>query len=196
MANIILTLFYTIVITTIIGANTVFAKETTMSTNVVSASEVKMEGKTYFVDKVSINAPAKVIWNILVDYPHMSGVFSEVTDCRVLAERSRGKTVFMEVRPLPPFPNYKYTIETTENYPKSIEWHRIAGDFKTNQGVFSLEPQENGRSTLVTFSKCIEIDLPFSQMIIKHNLTTFMPKNLRALKAKAEGTAVEIISAK
>ncbi len=196
MARINRAFIYTIIIATIICSHRVYARETIMPASVVSESEQKIQGKTYFVHKVRIDASPKVIWNILVDYPNISEIFSEVTDCRVLAEGSNTKTVFMEVKPLPPFPLYKYTIQTKETYPQSIEWQCVSGDFKTNQGAFTFEPQNNGKSTLVTFSKCIEMNLPFSQFIIKHNLTTFMPKNLRALKAKAEGAPVETISAK
>ncbi len=77
-------------------------------------------------------------------------------------------------------------MEVHESAPRSMEWHRLKGDFKEVEGFWKLEPTEYGRHTMVTYGSYVNGGFLMPQILIRRQFHKDMPEALAALKNKAE----------
>jgi hypothetical protein len=80
---------------------------------------------------------------------------------------------------------FDYVLEVKET-PGYIEWHRVSGAFKRNEGFWKLEPIDCGRATLVTYAKYVDSGLMFSQSLVNHELRLSLSQVMHNLKDRCE----------
>jgi len=149
--------------------------------------EETVSGKTFVVSKVLVKARPEQVWPILADYNNASRTFSMLKKCELLENKGTKKIVKHELAPSGIPDTYEYVVEIQENAPKTMEWHRVSGDFKEVDGFWKLEPTENGQYTNVTYASHVNGGFFIPQILIRHQLHADMPTALTALKNKAEG---------
>jgi uncharacterized membrane protein len=149
--------------------------------------EETINGKSFVVSKVLVKAKIEQVWPILADYNNAPRIFSILKKCELLEDRGSKKIVKHELAPSGVPDTYEYVVEILECAPKTMEWHRVSGDFKEVDGFWKLEPTETGRYTMVTYASHVNGGFFVPQMLIKHQLRTDMPTALTALKNHAEG---------
>jgi ribosome-associated toxin RatA of RatAB toxin-antitoxin module len=146
-------------------------------------------GKPFCVSKQVIHAKPDQVWEVLTDYKNVSHVFPMMKKCQIIEDHGPTKIVKHCVAPTGPVGTFEYILEIKEVAPKTIEWHRISGDFKEVDGFWKLEALEGGHSTLVTYSSHIAGGLLMPQILIKHQAHTDMPIVMSSLKREAENGA-------
>ncbi len=147
--------------------------------------------KTFQVSRMIVKAKAEQVYRLLTDYENAPNVFPHLLKCHVIEDHGSVKVVQHRIHPSGPFGTYEYILQLKETPSKSLEWHRISGDFKEVDGFWKLEPIEGGRSTMVTYSSHINGGFFIPQAMIKRQVHQDMPEVMTALKTQAEtGTQI------
>ncbi len=158
-------------------------------TETPTMSEEPIDGKSFTVSRIVVHAKPEAVWKILTDYSNAPRVFPQLKKCELVQEKGNVKILKHQVTPsgLPACSSYTYTVEVKETAPRSIEWHRISGDFKAVDGFWKLDPENNGHDTLVTYSSYVNGGFFIPQMLIKRQFRVDMPMVLTNLKSESEG---------
>jgi ribosome-associated toxin RatA of RatAB toxin-antitoxin module len=151
-------------------------------------SEESINGNSFTVSKVVVHAPAERVWNILTDYENAPKVFPQLRKSEIVQSKGNIKVLKHQVQPtgLGGYQTYNYVVEVTEHAPKSMEWHRISGDFKAVDGFWKLEPINDGHDTSVTYSSFVNGGFFIPQVLIKKQFRVEMPVVLSNLKIESE----------
>jgi ribosome-associated toxin RatA of RatAB toxin-antitoxin module len=157
-------------------------------------SEESINGNNFTVSKVVVHAPVERVWTILTDYENAPKVFPQLRKSEIVKSKGNIKTIKHQVQPtgLGGYQTYNYVVEVTEHAPKSMEWHRISGDFKAVDGFWKLEPVNDGHDTSVTYSSFVNGGFFIPQVLIKKQFRVEMPVVLSNLKNESESKTESI----
>jgi ribosome-associated toxin RatA of RatAB toxin-antitoxin module len=149
------------------------------------AAEEQIGPRLYQVSRVTINAAPNQVQDVITDYDHTSKVFDNVSKCKVLKECGDTKQVAFTVKTLGSLMSCDYVLEITST-PGRIEWKRLSGAFKANEGFWKFEPVGNGRATLVTYAEFIDGGMFAPRFIVNREIRNSMPIIMANLKSTAE----------
>ena len=171
----------------------VTARETMGNVTPPPVVDETINGKSFSVSKIIVHARPEQVFHVLTDYANASKVFPQMRQCKVVSDHGTTKVLHHEVAPSSlPGKTYAYDVEVKEVASKSLEWHRISGDFKAVDGFWRLEPVDGGRFTEVTYSTYVNGGFFIPQMFIKSQFKVDMPKVLTHLKTETEGNSVKL----
>ncbi len=151
----------------------------------VVLSEETRDKKTFQVAKIVIKANPEVVYKLFTDYENAPSVFSYLKGCRIISTKPNKQVWFAAVA-AGGLLKIEYVLEFKEYPTQLVEWHRVSGAFKANEGYWKFEPVNNGKSTLITYSKFVDAGFPFPQFLVKKELRDNMPKILTELKKGVE----------
>ena len=157
--------------------------------NLSSPAEVIEEvvaNKPYATCKLLVKASPEQVWKVLTDYDNATYVFPNLKKCQVLEDHGSTKIVNHEVNPSGLPGTFKYVLQVKETAPTCLEWHRLRGDFREVDGYWKLEPVENGRSTLVTYSSHVNAGFFIPYALVRRQMRIDMPGVMAQLKEHAE----------
>jgi ribosome-associated toxin RatA of RatAB toxin-antitoxin module len=163
------------------------AKDHQQADNIVVADE-QINSKPYQVARVLVKSSPQQVWQILTDYNSASKTFPTLKKCQVIADAGNCKRIHYQIRPTQSFSCFEYDLDVHETPHKMIEWHRASGDFKDLEGYWKLEPQDGGRSTLVTYASHVNGGFLLPQALIKRQGRMDFPQVMTALRSTAEST--------
>jgi ribosome-associated toxin RatA of RatAB toxin-antitoxin module len=103
------------------------------------------------VTSFEVAAPRTVVWQTLTDFPKYPELFKRIKTCRVT--KREGDIVFIEsmmksqlfIKPC------QHTINDLAKGPGTLKWKLLDGNFKSVEGIWSLEPCKGGDHTKVTY---------------------------------------------
>lgn len=103
-----------------------------------------------------VAAPREVIWLTLTNFSKYPELFKRIKTCRVT--KREGDLVFIEsmmksqlfIKPC------QHTINDLGKGPGTLKWKLLDGNFKSVEGIWTLEPVKDGDHTRVTYT--IEVD--------------------------------------
>jgi ribosome-associated toxin RatA of RatAB toxin-antitoxin module len=155
-------------------------------------ADENIDGKNFTVSRVVVHAKPEHVWHILTDYNNAPRVFPQLKKCELVQDKGTTKVLKHQVNPsgLPACSTYTYTVEVKETFARSLEWHRVSGDFKAVDGFWRLEPLNSGHDTLVTYSSYVNGGFFIPQMLIKRQCRVDMPMVLTNLKSESEGIRI------
>jgi ribosome-associated toxin RatA of RatAB toxin-antitoxin module len=153
----------------------------------ITMSEEERNHKTFQVAKVMIKARPEAVFDTFTDYKRAPAIFSYCKQSQILSSVGPDKKILFEAAIAGGLIKFDYILEFREYRPKLIEWHRVSGAFKANEGYWKFEPTDDGKATLVTYSKYVDAGFPFPQFIVKKELRNDMPVILTELKTAVEG---------
>jgi ribosome-associated toxin RatA of RatAB toxin-antitoxin module len=158
-----------------------------------SVSDEIVNGKNYSVSKIVVHAKPENVWKVLTDYKNACSVFPQLRKCETIDEKGSTKVLKHKIQPSGLAGcTYEYVLEVRETAPRTLEWHRISGDFKSVDGFWKLEPTNSGHDTLVTYSSYVNGGVFIPQFMIKRQSKIDMPNVLSNLKSESEGNALRI----
>jgi ribosome-associated toxin RatA of RatAB toxin-antitoxin module len=156
-----------------------------------SLSEETLNGKTYTVSHILVHATQDSVWRVLTDYKNAPKVFPQLKHCEIVENKGNVKVMKHQVNPMGlACASYQYVIEVQENPPKSLEWHRVSGDFKAVDGFWKLDAANGGRDTMVTYSSYVNGGFFIPQMLIRRQFHIEMPNVLSNLKNETESVII------
>jgi ribosome-associated toxin RatA of RatAB toxin-antitoxin module len=150
-----------------------------------NASEEQIGPRIYQVSRVVIDAAPNQVQDVITDYDHTAKVFDNVTKCQVVKELGDVKQVAFTVKTLGSLMNCDYVLEI-KSTPGRIEWKRLSGAFKANEGFWKFEPANGGHSTLVTYAKFIDGGMFAPRFIVNREIRNSMPVIMANLKSTVE----------
>jgi len=160
----------------------------------MSTAEEVVNGKTYHIGKVIVSASPADVFAVLTDYPNATQLFANLKKSKVVASNSANHThdVSFSLKGLGGIWNFDYVLQMKETSPSLIEFHRLSGAFKANEGYWKIEPLDTlGHKTLVTYAKHVDGGM-LPQNLVTKQVREAMPTVMANLKASAEAKAVQL----
>ncbi len=169
--------------------------EVTQSVVAEQSSQVdcyeEQKGKnTYQVARTVIKATPADVFEVLTDYSKVDAIFDNLTRCEVVEDNGIAKKVAFTAKSMGGLWKFDYVLELKETAPYLIEWHRVSGAFKVNEGYWKLEPVNGGKYTQVTYSKFIDGGFLMPQKLVQKELKAIAPGVLKNLRTAAERHSV------
>ncbi len=153
--------------------------------NDVTVSLVEYGSKKFVTGSIVINEPPKLIWPIVVNpfeykdqiNEHLKNVEVEL-DCNSM---SRLKCMLEYCFILP---KIYYVVESKYTPLKSVAFKSLSGTIKDFEGFWHIEPVNNGKFSLVTFSMYLEPGIPVPPWIVRQGVKMELPKTLYSLRTR------------
>lgn len=152
----------------------------------VSQSEEKRDGKTFEVAKIIIKASPNKVFQVFTNYENTPKIFSNLKKVKIVGASGKKKSIACEAELLGGLFTFDYVLEFVEQPPNLVEWHRVSGAFKANEGYWKFEPINGGKDTLVTYSKYVDAGLLFPRFIVNKELHNNMAVIVEELKRAVE----------
>ena len=147
---------------------------------------------------VRINASPESIWHVLTDCDHAASFIPGVKRCQRLKVAPDDSWVIVEQEAKYSWlmPAVKCVIRADYKRPGRIEFERIGGDLKKEEGVWMLEPVKAGVSdaasgpvTTVEYELYVDPGFWIPRVLLRHSLRTELPEAFIALRTRVENTA-------
>jgi len=137
---------------------------------------------------ISIPCSAEQLWSILTDYDHLADFIPNLTVSRRL-EAADSRTLLEQVG-TQCFLNVKFcarvVLDMVEQFPNSIGFAMVEGDFKVFEGAWRLEPDtDTGEGIRLNYEVTICPPRAIPAMLIERHLRHDLTHNLQAIRQQA-----------
>jgi uncharacterized protein YndB with AHSA1/START domain len=143
---------------------------------------------------VRIKASPEVIWHVLTDCDHAASFIPGVKRCRRVESAPDGswEVIEQESRYSWLMPSVTTTVHADYKRPQRIDFNRVSGDLKDEQGTWLLEKKpHNPSGEAVTVEYELHVDPGFwvPRVLVRHSLRMELPAALSAMRSRAESIA-------
>jgi uncharacterized protein YndB with AHSA1/START domain len=140
---------------------------------------------------VRINAPPEVIWMAVTDCRRALSFVPGLRRCQRLEGARDGswQDVEHEVRYSWLLPSVRYVFRAVYDRPHRIDFHRISGDLKQEEGTWLLTQTADGTGTVVEYEVYIDPGFWIPQALISRSLRKDIPAVLTGLRSCIEHDA-------
>jgi len=154
------------------------------------------DGKNYQVTRAEINAAPEDVFALIVDYKNSNQLFSNLTKSDVLwrDENTKISNVSFSLKGIMNLWSFDYVLAVKENFPNSIEFHRVSGAFKRNEGYWKLLPLDNGRRTQLVYAKYVDAGMAVPPQLVAKQVRDSTASVVGNIKRIAEEKALKIAS--
>jgi uncharacterized protein YndB with AHSA1/START domain len=139
---------------------------------------------------VRIKARPEVIWEVLTDCDHAASFIPGVKRCRRVQAAPDGSWEIIEQESKYSWlmPSVTTVVHADYERPRRIDFNRVSGDLKDEQGTWLLEKEAHRPSDAVTVEYELQVDPGFwvPRVLVRHSLRTELPAALAAMRARAE----------
>ena len=152
----------------------------------VDAHERK--GRVYAA--VRIRATADVIWNVMTNCQDAPSFVPGLKRCRRLEGTPDGswEIIEHEVKYSWLLPTVHYTFRADYQRPHRIDFHRVSGDLKDQEGTWLLEESADSSATIVEYEVYLDPGFWVPEALVRHTLRRDLPAVLRALRDRVESS--------
>jgi carbon monoxide dehydrogenase subunit G len=152
------------------------------------------DGTRVFVNAaVRIKASPEVVWRVLTDCDHAASFIPGVKRCTRVQVAPDGTWEDIEQESKYSWLMPSVTTVVHADYkrrPQQIDFKRLSGDLKDEEGSWLLETDEHasahGETTLLEYRLEVEPGFWIPRVLMRHSLRTELPAALAALRARAE----------
>lgn len=143
---------------------------------------------------VKINAGPEAIWSVLTDCEHASSFIPGVKHCRRIqsAPDDSWEILEHEAKYSWLMPAITSIIRAEYKRPDRIDFQRISGDLKYEQGDWVLEqPSAQDPATILEYDLHVDPGFWVPKVLLRHSLRSELPAALTALRQRAESTVAQ-----
>jgi uncharacterized protein YndB with AHSA1/START domain len=155
---------------------------------------------------VKINASPETIWRVLTDCDHASSFIPGVKHCRRVqsAPDDSWEIIEHEAKYSWLMPAVTSVIRAEYKRPERIDFQRISGDLKQEEGDWVLEPAspadatsgggseaDADPATIVEYDLHVDPGFWVPRVLLRHSLRSELPAALTALRQRAESTVAK-----
>jgi len=146
---------------------------------------------------VRINASPESIWHVLTDCDHAASFIPGVKRCHRLEMAPDDSWVIVEQEAKYSWlmPAVKCVLRADYKRPRRIEFKRLSGDLKQEEGVWMLEPAStrvsdatSNPATTVVYDLFVDPGFWIPRVLLRHSLRSELPEAFKALRARVEST--------
>jgi ribosome-associated toxin RatA of RatAB toxin-antitoxin module len=151
-------------------------------------SEKTSDGKNYQITKIEIAAPPEDVFAVIVDYKNSGKLFANLTKSDVISHDAENNTtdVAFSLKGILNLWSFDYVLSIKESYPSLIEFHRVSGAFKRNEGYWKLTPIDGGKHTEVVYAKYVDAGMAVPPSLVAKEVRDSTASVVQNLKKVAE----------
>lgn len=143
---------------------------------------------------VRILAPADTVWSVVTDCKQAASFVPGLRRCRRVdgADDGSWADIEHEVHYSWLLPTIDYVFRADYDRPHRIDFHRISGDLKEEEGAWLLLPSADATATIVEYEVYLDPGFWIPQFLVNRSLRKDVPAALAGLRERAEnanGTA-------
>jgi coenzyme Q-binding protein COQ10 len=137
---------------------------------------------------VLIRARPEAIWSVMTDCAQTPLFVPGLKRCRRLegAPDGRWEDIEQEIRYAWYLPSVVYVFRADYERPRRIDFHRIRGDLKEEQGTWLLRATPDGSSTVVEYEMYLDPGFWVPQFVVSRTLRKDLPAALAGLRERVE----------
>ncbi len=137
---------------------------------------------------VLIRARPEAIWAVMTDCRQTPLFVPGLRHCRRLggAADGRWEDIEHEIRYSWFMPTVRYVFRAAYQRPHRIDFHRISGDLKQEEGTWILTPSPDGAATLVEYEMYLDPGFWIPQILVNRSLRKDLPAILNGLRERVE----------
>jgi len=139
---------------------------------------------------VRIPAPPELIWRVVTDCHEALSFVPGLRRCRRVDGAADGswQDVEHEVRYSWLLPSVRYVFRAVYDRPHRIDFHRVSGDLKEEEGTWLLTPTADG-ATVVEYEVYLDPGFWIPQALVAHSMRKDVPAVLTGLRESVERDA-------
>jgi uncharacterized protein YndB with AHSA1/START domain len=138
---------------------------------------------------VRVQASAEAVWRVLTDCTQAPLFVPGLQHCRRIdgAPDGRWEDIELQVRYSWLLPELRYVSRAQYERPHRIDFHRISGDLKQEEGTWFLTQTEDGSATVVEYEMYLDLGFWIPQFLVARSLRKDVPAVLSGLRNRVEG---------
>jgi uncharacterized protein YndB with AHSA1/START domain len=142
---------------------------------------------------VLIRAQPEAVWAVMTDCRQTPLFVPGLKRCRRLegAADGRWEDIEHEIRYSWFMPTVRYVFRADYERPHRIDFHRISGDLKQEEGTWVLTPTPDGSGTVVEYEMYLDPGFWIPQALINRSLRKDLPAALAGLRERVERAPLE-----
>ena len=141
---------------------------------------------------VRVKASPEAIWSVLTDCDHAASFIPGVKRCRRVKSAPDGKWEVIEQESKYSWlmPSVTTVVQADYQRPQRINFRRVSGDLKDEDGTWLLEATHDGPApgdtTIVEYELHVDPGFWIPRVLLRHSLRSELPAALTALRTRAE----------
>jgi hypothetical protein len=140
---------------------------------------------------VKINAGPDAVWRVLTDCDHAATFIPGVKRCRRVetAPDNSWEIIEQESKYSWLMPSVTTVIRADYKRPQRIDFKRVSGDLKDENGAWVLDTKSSrthGNATIVEYELHVDPGFWIPKVLVRHSLRTELPAALTAIRTKVE----------
>ena len=140
---------------------------------------------------IDIGMPPARVWAVLVDCPGAPRLMVNLRSCRILDRDPAGRwDVREDVTSASLLPAVRAVLRSEYDYPHSVRFHRVDGDFKVLEGQWLLTPLDGGTRTRVTYESRMSAPFAAPGFLMRVMLRKDLSLSLIHLRQVSEGPVI------
>ncbi|MGH8306380.1 MAG: SRPBCC family protein [Steroidobacteraceae bacterium] len=138
---------------------------------------------------VRVQASPEAIWSVLTDCSQAPLFVPGLKRCRRIdgAPDGRWEDIELEVRYSWLLPEVRYVSRAQYDRPHRIDFHRLSGDLKQEEGRWLLTQTPDGSATVVEYEVYLDPGFWIPQFLVARSLRKDVPAVLSRLRDRVEG---------
>ena len=143
---------------------------------------------------VRINAPAEAIWKVMTDCRQAVSFVPGLKRCRRVGGAPDGSwaDIEHEVRYSWLMPSVDYVFRAQYDRPHRIDFRRISGDLKEEEGVWVLVETPDASATVVEYEVYLNPGFWIPHILVTRTLRKDLPAALAGLRSQAQQAGADI----
>ena len=137
---------------------------------------------------VRINASPQAIWSVMTDCDQAVAFVPGLKRCRRIGSAPDGRwdDIEHEVRYSWLLPTVRYVFRADYDRPHRIDFHRISGDLKAEEGTWLLTQSADGSGTVVEYDVYLDLGFWIPKFLVTRSLRKDLPAALSGLRDRVE----------
>jgi uncharacterized protein YndB with AHSA1/START domain len=137
---------------------------------------------------VLIRARPEAIWNVMTDCRQTMSFVPGLKFCRRVdgAPDGRWADIEQEIRYSWFLPTVRYIFRADYDRPRRIDFRRISGDLKEEEGTWVLTATADGAATVVEYEMYLDPGFWIPQVLVNRSLRKDLPAALAGLRERVE----------
>ena len=137
---------------------------------------------------VLIRARPEAVWAVMTDCRQTPLFVPGLRRCRRIEGATDGswENIEHEIRYSWYLPTVRYVFRADYEPPRRIDFHRISGDLKQEEGTWVLTPTADGTATVVEYEMYLDPGFWIPQALVNRSLRKDLPAALTGLRERVE----------